>query len=220
MGFDPYNCSLKIWESTGIPIPKVGVPLGVWGFIPSHSPTLLGAWDVTPGLPSWPATLQAFAMFMSPRLWLRHFWSHILFFLWSFSKALFFMSFLLAISLKSSFMGSLFLMISFKKKKFVIFPFCNILQALSFIPFISTPFFLKTSFSLAPSFSHLHYLLWCLSSICTLTKEIAALLEANARNYECKHLTRPIRTFNTMKPNLLHHSQRFPHLSESTYFQT
>ncbi len=61
MGFGPCNHSLKIreskWESwncqSGSPeIPKMGVHLGMWRFIPSHSLTLLGAWDVTPGLPS------------------------------------------------------------------------------------------------------------------------------------------------------------------------
>jgi hypothetical protein len=36
MGFDPYNRSLKIWESIGIPTPKVGVDLGVRMF---NSPT-------------------------------------------------------------------------------------------------------------------------------------------------------------------------------------
>jgi hypothetical protein len=71
IGFDPYNCSLKILESIGTPTPKVGTHLGVWGFIPSHSPTLPGAWDVTPGLRSWLAPLQAFALVMSPRLGLR-----------------------------------------------------------------------------------------------------------------------------------------------------
>jgi hypothetical protein len=40
MGFDPYNHSLKIQEYTGTPTPQVGVALGVWGFILSHSPTL------------------------------------------------------------------------------------------------------------------------------------------------------------------------------------
>jgi hypothetical protein len=40
---DPSNRFLKIQESMGTPTPKVGVHLGVWGFIPSHSPTLLGA---------------------------------------------------------------------------------------------------------------------------------------------------------------------------------
>jgi hypothetical protein len=43
MGFDPYNRSLKIRESIGIPIPKVRAHLEVWGFIPSHFSTLLGA---------------------------------------------------------------------------------------------------------------------------------------------------------------------------------
>jgi hypothetical protein len=57
MGFDPYNCSLKIWESTKTPTPRVGAHLGVWGFIPSHSLALLGAWNVTPGLHTWPAPL-------------------------------------------------------------------------------------------------------------------------------------------------------------------
>jgi hypothetical protein len=76
MGFDPWNCSLKIQESIGIPIPKMGVHLGVWGFIPSHSPTLLGTWDVTPRLPYWPAPLQALALVARPRLGLRQlpFW--------------------------------------------------------------------------------------------------------------------------------------------------
>jgi hypothetical protein len=50
LGFDLCNCSLKIWESTETPTPKVGVPLGVWGFIPSHFLTLPRAWDVTLGL--------------------------------------------------------------------------------------------------------------------------------------------------------------------------
>jgi hypothetical protein len=39
MGFDPCNRSLKIWESIGSPTPKVGIHLGVWGFIPSFSHT-------------------------------------------------------------------------------------------------------------------------------------------------------------------------------------
>ncbi len=40
MGFDPWNHSLKIQESFGTPTPQVGVALGVWGFILSHSLTL------------------------------------------------------------------------------------------------------------------------------------------------------------------------------------
>ncbi len=50
MSFDPCNCSLKIQESTKTLTPKVGVPLGMWGFIPSHSFTLPGTWNVTPEL--------------------------------------------------------------------------------------------------------------------------------------------------------------------------
>jgi hypothetical protein len=42
LGFDPFNYSLKIWESTGTPTPKVEAPLEVWRFIPSHFPSLLG----------------------------------------------------------------------------------------------------------------------------------------------------------------------------------
>jgi hypothetical protein len=41
MGFDPYNLSLKIQESIGTSTRQVRVHLGVWGFIPSHSLTLL-----------------------------------------------------------------------------------------------------------------------------------------------------------------------------------
>jgi hypothetical protein len=40
MDFDPYDRSLKIWESTGTLIPKMRVHLGVGVFILSHSPTL------------------------------------------------------------------------------------------------------------------------------------------------------------------------------------
>jgi hypothetical protein len=47
MGFDPYNYSLKIQESIETPTPKVGAHLGVWKFIPSHSPKFPGAWNVT-----------------------------------------------------------------------------------------------------------------------------------------------------------------------------
>ncbi len=64
-GFDPWNCSLNIWESTETPTPKVEAPLGVWGFIPSHFLSLLG-------FLSWLATLQALALVVSPRLRLQH----------------------------------------------------------------------------------------------------------------------------------------------------
>jgi hypothetical protein len=51
MSFDPCIHSLKIRESTRTSTPKVGVPLRVWGFIPSHSFALQWAWNVTPELP-------------------------------------------------------------------------------------------------------------------------------------------------------------------------
>jgi hypothetical protein len=60
----------------GILTPKMGIHLGVWGFIPSHSFALPGAWNVTLGLPSWPAPLQAFALVASPRLGLRQLPTH------------------------------------------------------------------------------------------------------------------------------------------------
>jgi len=40
MGFDPYNCTLKVRESIETPTPKMGAHLGVWGFIPCFSHTL------------------------------------------------------------------------------------------------------------------------------------------------------------------------------------
>jgi hypothetical protein len=72
MSFDLCNCSLKIQESIGTPIPKVGAHLGVCGFIPSHPPTLLGAQNVTPEFHSWFAPLQAISLITSPRLGLQH----------------------------------------------------------------------------------------------------------------------------------------------------
>ncbi len=67
LSFDPYNCPLKIWEFTGTPSPKVGVFLGVWGFIPSHSFALPGACGMTPEFFSWPATLQALCLGCKPK---------------------------------------------------------------------------------------------------------------------------------------------------------
>jgi hypothetical protein len=61
MNFDPKNCFVKIWKSIETPNPKVRAHLGVCGFIPSHSPTLPKAWNVTPMFHSWPAPLQALA---------------------------------------------------------------------------------------------------------------------------------------------------------------
>jgi hypothetical protein len=68
MGFDPYNHSLKIRDSIGTPIPKMGVHMRVWRFIPSLSPTFPGARNVTPKLHSWLAPLQALALVASLRL--------------------------------------------------------------------------------------------------------------------------------------------------------
>jgi hypothetical protein len=73
MNFDPCNRPLKIWESIETPTPKTGTHLGVWGFIPSHFPTLLGTWNVTFRLHSWPAPLQALSLVTSPRLGLQHY---------------------------------------------------------------------------------------------------------------------------------------------------
>jgi hypothetical protein len=50
----------------------MGAHLGVWGFIPSHFPTLPGAWNVTPSLHIWLAPSQAFALVAHPRLRLWH----------------------------------------------------------------------------------------------------------------------------------------------------
>jgi len=72
LSFDPWNFSLKFQESTGTPSPKVGVVLGVWGFTPSHFPTLLGVCDVTPELSLGPQPCNPFALVMSPKLRLRH----------------------------------------------------------------------------------------------------------------------------------------------------
>jgi hypothetical protein len=74
MSFDPYNCPLRIQESIKTPTFKMGAYLGVRGFIPSHSPTLPGAWNVTPELHFWLAPLQALTLIMSPRLRL---WQYI-----------------------------------------------------------------------------------------------------------------------------------------------
>jgi hypothetical protein len=71
LSFDPSNCSLKSRESTGTPSPKVGVALGVWGFTPSHFPTLPGVCDVTLGLPLGPHPCNAFALVASLKLGLR-----------------------------------------------------------------------------------------------------------------------------------------------------
>jgi len=59
---DPSNWSLKFWEFVGTPSPKVGVALGVWRLTPSHSPTLPGVPNVTPGLPLGPHPCNPFCL--------------------------------------------------------------------------------------------------------------------------------------------------------------
>jgi hypothetical protein len=71
MNFDPYNHSLKIWEPIGTPTPKMGTHLGVWRFIPSHSLTLLGAWNVTPNFVLGPHPCKLAPLVASPRLGLQ-----------------------------------------------------------------------------------------------------------------------------------------------------
>jgi hypothetical protein len=72
MSFFPYNRPLKIQEYIETLILKVRAHLGMWGFISSHFPTLLGTWNVTFGLHFWPAPLQALTLIESPKLKLRH----------------------------------------------------------------------------------------------------------------------------------------------------
>ncbi len=68
MSLDTFNHPLKIWASIWTPTPKMGVHLTMWGFIPSHFPTLSRAWNATLRLHSWPAPLQALALVSNPRL--------------------------------------------------------------------------------------------------------------------------------------------------------
>jgi hypothetical protein len=42
MSFHPYNRPLKIQKSIKTLTPKMKVHLGMWGFNPTHSPTLPG----------------------------------------------------------------------------------------------------------------------------------------------------------------------------------
>jgi len=72
LGFDPCDRSLNIQKFTGISTSKVGVPLGVWGPILSHSLALPGASGMTLRLPSWPVTLQPFTLVANPKLGLQH----------------------------------------------------------------------------------------------------------------------------------------------------
>jgi hypothetical protein len=75
LSFDPWNRSMKFWESTGTPFPKVGIALGVWGFTPSYSLTfsytLESVWcDSRASLPWLPGSHLAHTL-TSPLLWSR-----------------------------------------------------------------------------------------------------------------------------------------------------
>jgi hypothetical protein len=59
--------SKEFRESTGTPSPKVGVALGVWGFIPSHFPTLLRTCGVTPKLPLGPQPCKPLCFSREPK---------------------------------------------------------------------------------------------------------------------------------------------------------
>jgi hypothetical protein len=70
--FDAYKCPLKIQGSIGTLIPKVGVRLGVRGFIPSHFPKLPRAWMWLPNFTLGLHFCKPFALVAGPRLGLRH----------------------------------------------------------------------------------------------------------------------------------------------------
>jgi hypothetical protein len=69
--FIPAITFWKFRSPLGTPTPKMGIHLRVWGFIPSHPFALPRAWNRVPGLPSWPAPLQAFTLVVNPALGLR-----------------------------------------------------------------------------------------------------------------------------------------------------
>jgi hypothetical protein len=77
LSFDPSNRSLKFRKSTGTSSPKVGVALGVWGFTPSHFPTLPEICAMILGLPFDPHLCNPFALVVSPKLRLRQIFSEI-----------------------------------------------------------------------------------------------------------------------------------------------
>jgi hypothetical protein len=71
MNFNPYNRCMKIRKSIRTLIPKMGLHLGMWGFIPSHSLAFPGIWNVIHGLHFWLASLQPLVLVASPKLRLR-----------------------------------------------------------------------------------------------------------------------------------------------------
>jgi hypothetical protein len=70
MSFDLCNHPLKTWKSIVTSTPKVGVHLGVWGFIPSLSCTPMSM-KCDSRAHSWFALLQAFALVTNLGLGLR-----------------------------------------------------------------------------------------------------------------------------------------------------
>jgi hypothetical protein len=71
MGFDPCNCTLKIWKFIWDSNSQHESSLGS---VRVRSLTLFalpGACEMLPESPSWPATLQPLALVASPRLGLR-----------------------------------------------------------------------------------------------------------------------------------------------------
>jgi hypothetical protein len=77
LSFNPWNFSLKFWESTGLHLPKWELSWECESSFP-HTPslflTLPGVCDVTLGLPLGPQPCNPFALVASPRLGLRHNW--------------------------------------------------------------------------------------------------------------------------------------------------
>jgi hypothetical protein len=65
-----YENSRVHWDSNS----QHGVHLGVWRFIPSHSLAFMGTWNVTPELPSWPATLQPLCLGCEPKVRVATIW--------------------------------------------------------------------------------------------------------------------------------------------------
>jgi hypothetical protein len=75
MNLDPWNTSLKIQDSIGIPTPKVRIHLGTCGFIPSHSQeckcdswVALSTLVVSPRLGMWQWNLEIMGFWISRSL--------------------------------------------------------------------------------------------------------------------------------------------------------
>jgi hypothetical protein len=73
MGFNPLQLLSKDWRIHWDSNSQNGRSFGsveVHSFTLSHTPTLPGAWNVTPELHSWPAPSQALTLVTNPKLWL------------------------------------------------------------------------------------------------------------------------------------------------------